>query len=210
MFDPPLSSQRPSLVKELTDGSASVWVRLAVTAALAAVAAAGAMLGGFLLAALNPAWNSYNGGYGVRPLDELMVTVCVIAGVAFLAVAGWIWSRGRANRAVIYAMVFSVAIIGATIGLCIAADSGVRGASELVIAGVVLLGLAALILTWVIALRRSGPAGRAARNAVDGLLDVPLPGMRLPHGRLAREPLPRVRGRLHARPVARAAALRAR
>lgn len=175
MSDPLLPSRRPSLLKELTDGSAGAWVRLALTVALAAVAAGGALLGGFLLAALNPAWSYYNGSYGIQPRDELMVTTSVIAGVVFLAVAGWIWSRGRANRAVIYAVILSLAIAGATMGLCIGAESGVRGASELVIAGIISLGAALLILTWVAALRRSGPGGRAARNAEDGLLDVLCP-----------------------------------
>ena len=77
MWDDPLPNRRPSLLKELTDGSAGVWARLAVTLALAAVAAAGALLGAIFLAALNPAWNYYNGGYGVRPRDELMVTMIV-------------------------------------------------------------------------------------------------------------------------------------
>src|SRR4051812_1965212 len=175
MLDNPLPSRRPSLLKELTDGSAGMWVRLAVTLALAAVAAAGVLLGAFFLATLNPAWSYYNGGYGAQPRDELMVTMIVVASVCFLAVAGGIWSRGRANRAVIYAVILSVAITGATVGLCIAADSGLRGARELVIGGVISVSAAVLILIWLIALRRSALGGRSARNAEDGLLDVLCP-----------------------------------
>jgi hypothetical protein len=174
MSDTPMSG-RPSLLKELARGSVGGWARAAITLALAATAAGAALLGGFFLAALNPDWDAYRGGFGIHPRDELMVTVSILAGVAFLVAAGWIWSRGRANRAVIYAAILSVAIVGATIGLCVVADSAVRGAAELVIAGVIFFGAAVLILTWVVALRRSGPRGRASRNAEDGLLDVLCP-----------------------------------
>lgn len=58
MPDPLLPSRPPSLLKELTDGSAGAWTRLALTVALVAVATGGTLLGSFLLAALNPAWTS--------------------------------------------------------------------------------------------------------------------------------------------------------
>ena len=176
MSDVTYPQGQPSLWKELADGSTGVGVRLAVTVVLAAVSTAAALLGGYFLAALNPGWDYAGGAYGVRPSDELMVTVSVVAGAGFLAAAGWLWSRGRANRAVIYATVLSFAIIGVTVGLGVVAESALQGGEELVIAGVIFLGLAALVLTWIIALRYRGPWGRPARNAQDGLLDVLCPG----------------------------------
>jgi hypothetical protein len=171
----PYCPPRAPLAKELSDGTAHVGVKIVLTIVLAAIGVAGALIGGFMLAALNPTWDRYRTGTGVHPTDELMLGTSVLAGVAFLAAVAWLWSRGRYNRAVIYATVLSVAIIGATIALGVLADSALSGDSEFVIAGIVFLGFAGLLLMWLFAIRRRGPQGRPPRNAQDGMLDVLCP-----------------------------------
>jgi hypothetical protein len=170
------TGSRPPLIQELTDGTAHVAVKVVVTIILAATGVAGALIGGYVLAALNPTWDRYRTSIGVHPTDELMLGTSGLAGVAFLAAVAWLWSRGRTNRAVIYAAVLSVASVGATIALGVLAESALRGDSELVIAGIVFLGFAGLLVLWLFAIRRRGPQGRPSLNAQDGKLDVLCPG----------------------------------
>src|SRR3954471_19120052 len=86
----------PSLFRELADGTASLPARFIVAFAAAIFYAGCAMVSAYLLAATVHSWdrrlyyryNSYPNG--VYPRDELVVIVCLIAALLWIATVIWI------------------------------------------------------------------------------------------------------------------------
>jgi hypothetical protein len=175
-MQPDALEKPPSLWRELADGSAGPVVRAAVSVALAPLLAGAAFIGSYVLAEWMPPWSVRWGGR-VRPTDELVGAMIALASVAFLLGLTWIWTRGRHTLHEFWkAGLFTAAVVVLTTALCVfVADSPMwRGAEEVLVGGLVCLGLAAVILIWVQAGRRH-VRRRPSHNAADGLLDVRCP-----------------------------------
>jgi hypothetical protein len=163
------------LWRELVDGTAGWGVRLLVTLALAAAMGGMVPILAYFLAALNRDWRYSYSGNSVYPRDELLVFLAVVAAGGFLAASAWLWSRTGRRRAVFMPVVLTIAVAFVTVVLAVVADDNLRGASELVVGGLIALGGASLILIWVQAFRRRGPRWRPLRDRGDGLPDVRCP-----------------------------------
>lgn len=177
--DIPAPPRRP-LWRELADGSTGWVVRLLVTLALGAALAGASLIVAFGLAAVVPSWNRYYGWSPnpsvdyIYPDDELVGWLLALASIAFLGASVWIWSRPSRNRAVWRPMIWTVGIVALAVLLSVWADDQLRGDTELVVAGVLMLAGAALLVVWTAA-ARDLRRGRPLRNEQDGLPDVRCP-----------------------------------
>lgn len=175
-IDPPPSTPEAdapaSLLRELADGSAATGVKVAVTVALAPMAAGLALLLSYVFALWG--WGSpYASIDYTIPSDEVLAGLMVAAGLLYLAAVAWIWTRPR-HRSLWGAALLTIGIAAVTTVLCVLAEQGARGAEEVVIGGIVCVAGAAVVLTWVQAARRFGRAV-PMRDRRDGALDVRCP-----------------------------------
>ena len=69
-------------------------------------------------------------------------------------------------------VVLTIAVAFVTVALAIVADDNLRGASELVVGGLIAARGALLIVIWLQAFRRRAPPRRPLRDRQDGLPDV--------------------------------------
>ena len=164
---------RYSLWRELVDGSVSVWVRVLINLALAALAGGLAFLLSFVLAAVVPPFR-YRWAYGLRPTDELMVGVFVLCGLGFLGASVWLWSRRSRHQALLRPTLWTMGIGTATTVLCVVAVDTFHGAEHIVLFGLVRLAGGWVMLIWTNAWYQMS-RGRPMRNAGDGLPDIRCP-----------------------------------
>ncbi len=165
----------PPLWRELVDGTTGWGVRLLVNFALAAAMGGMVPILAYFLAALNRDWRYSYSGNSVYPRDELLVFLATVAAGGFLAASAWLWSRTGRRRAVFMPVVLTIAVAFVTVVLAVVADDNLRGASELVVGGLIALGGASLIVIWLQTFRRRGPRWRPLRDRQDGLPDVRCP-----------------------------------
>lgn len=163
-----------SLWQDLSTGKAGWPVKIVVSLLLAAALAGMGMICSYALAVVTPEWNRSWGNGVVYPDEGLIAVVMGLAAVLYVLALAWVWSRGRQNRALVYAVILSILTIAVTIILGIMAEESIRGASELIIGGIVCLGFATLLLIWLNAVRKYR-GHRPRRLAADGLLDVRCP-----------------------------------
>jgi hypothetical protein len=183
---------RPSLWRDLADGTAGLGVRFIVCIAVGIFLAGGALVMSFMLAAFVPSLNRpiYNYNYfatgggtprmvrvtgtGVHPSEGLIAAMMMLAGALWMGSILWLFFRGARQRPLARPILLTFAIVVLTIGAGIMADSSLRGDQELVITGLSLVGAAAVLIVWVQAVRQIA-AGRPLRHHQDKLLDVRCP-----------------------------------
>lgn len=162
-----------SLWKDLADGSAGKGVRAVVTLALAVLITGFCLIGTYALAAVVPGWDeSY--GWGVHPRDELLVAVLTFGAILFLASAAWVWWREARFRVLCVPTLVTAGIVVVTVPLCVVIDRALSGDDELVVGGLVLLGIAAVLVVWL-RVWNMHFRPRDVRSAEDGLVDVRCP-----------------------------------
>lgn len=180
----------PSLWRDLAEGRAG-WVVRAIVAVVLGIFLAGvAMLVIYVLAALVPGLNRYHynyvGPFNPRippvlvqrrgyPSDTLVITISLLAGAAWLAAVAWLFfRRARRGAALIRPILWTLGITVAATVLSILAGSSLRGEQEMVVAGIVLVAIAAAATVWLQALR-TFRAGRPLRHHHDNLPDLRCP-----------------------------------
>lgn len=160
----------PPIWRELIDGNAGIFVKLAVCVALAPLMVGVGLVASFVLAGLLP------GGmrqYG--PDDDIVGVVLVVCGFLYLACVAWVWTRQRRRHKALWkAMAYTGCVIAATIVLGGLVDATLRRAGEILIIALIFLGIAAILLIWTHALR-SYVRYRPPTYSSDGLLDVKCP-----------------------------------
>jgi hypothetical protein len=169
----------PSLWQDLIQGRAGVGVRIVLALIALAVYVGLAMIGSYFFAALVPRWGrsyytGYNSGRYVRPKDELIAVLVAMAGVAWIATLLWLFLQAARRRGAFSPLLKTLGVIGLTVLLSVLAGDSLRGDSELVIAGIICLGVALITLMWLQAVRR-GNRGRPLRNRQDQLPDLRCP-----------------------------------
>ncbi|HSI36057.1 MAG: hypothetical protein ACAI43_09015 [Phycisphaerae bacterium] len=184
-MDPDDLPPRKSLYRDLADGSAGWGTRVMVAIALAVFLIGLALMAAFALAAMVPRWNRMvyyapampRGGplpgRGVAPDDGLMVVCVVAAIVLWLIAVGWLFFRSVRTGVMLRPMLITVGIALVTTVLGVWADT-LRGEQELVIGGIVMLGISAALLVWVQVVRNAR-VGRPMRHHVDKQVDVRCP-----------------------------------
>ncbi|HYE21598.1 MAG TPA: hypothetical protein VEA69_24345 [Tepidisphaeraceae bacterium] len=176
---------RRSLFRDLADGSAGWGTRVMVAIALAVFLIGVALMAAYALAAMVPRWNRYfyygpvtprGGGVparGVAPDDGLMVVCVVAAIVLWLIAVGWLFFRSVRTGVMLRPILITVGIAMVATVLGVWADT-LRGEQELVIGGIVMLGISATLLVWV-QVARNARLGRPMRHHVDKQVDVRCP-----------------------------------
>jgi hypothetical protein len=166
----------PSLWRELADGTAGPIVRSVVSLALGGALAAAALALSFLLAAMVPGW-SYDRRGGPSPTDELLASLLALTCLAYIGALVWIWTRTRARpkhefwRATWMSLLVVASV--AVFGFFIDTTDAFRGAFDVLMSALLLLGGAVVLMIWLQAARRFAQ-GRPLRDP-DGLLDVRCP-----------------------------------
>ncbi len=168
--EPPQSS----FFEELRDGSAGAVVRLVINIALGIALTGFCTLLAYLLAAIVPEWGRGVGWGGSYPSDELVAILAVLCAGAFLVGTLWLWLPKGRWRGVVRPTMYTVAIAAFTIILCIWAEGELTGDDELVIFGLIMVGIAGTILVWIPPLYRMS-RGRPVVNTGDGLANVHCP-----------------------------------
>lgn len=176
-----------SLWRDLAEGRAGWFVRLLVCLAVGIFLAGGAMMASYLLAGLAPGLNRRFYNYmgpgrgvvlvsrpGVYPKEGLIATMMLFAAALWIGSIVWLFFRGGRRAALARPILMTLGIAVATVSTGALADSALRGDQELVIIGVSLVGLAAVLIVWVQAIREMR-AGRPLRNREDRLLDIRCP-----------------------------------
>jgi hypothetical protein len=169
----------PSLWQDLVQGRAGVGVRIVIAVVALVVYIGLALIGSYFFAALFPRWSrNYFGNYGsvryVRPSDGLVAAMIALAGVSWLATVLWLFLSRSRRRASVSPVLQTTGVTVAAVILSVMADDSLRGASELVIAGIIMIAIAVVILIWTQAIRR-GNRGRPLRNRQDQLPDLRCP-----------------------------------
>jgi hypothetical protein len=175
-----------SLWRDLRDNTAGWFVRVIVCIAVGIFLAGAALVGSYFLAALFPGLNRtfYNylgpGRYqgvriaGAHPKESLVAASMMLAGAIWMSSILWLFFRGVRQRPFARPILLTMTIVTVAIGGGIFADSSLRGDRELVVAGIVMVAIAAVILVWLQALRQLR-TGRPLRHHQDHLLDVRCP-----------------------------------
>lgn len=175
----------PSLWQDLRDGTAGWFVKLIVAVAAGVFLAGAALVAAYALAAFIPGWNrtfyNYLAGRvvtarsnGVHPKESVVAGLMMLAGAAWMVCVLWLFFRGVRQRPLARPILITLAIIVVTAGLGMMVDSSLRGDQQLVIAGIVLVAIAAVMIVWLQAMRRVR-TGRPLRNRQDPLLDIRCP-----------------------------------
>ena len=175
----------PSLWQDLRDGTAGWFVKLIVAVAAGVFLAGAALVAAYMLAAFIPGWNRVGFNYisgrpvavrqaGAYPKDSVVAGLMMLAGAAWMTCVLWLFFRGVRQRPLARPILITVAIVVVAAGLGMMVDSSLRGDQELVIAGIVMVAVAAVMIVWLQALRRLR-TGRPLRNRQDQLLDIRCP-----------------------------------
>jgi hypothetical protein len=177
---------RPSLWRDLSDGTVGWFVRLLVCVGVGIFLAGGAMVMSYLLAAVFPGFNRTYYNYigpgrvvtvsrpGVYPKDGLVAAMMMLAGALWMGSILWLFFRGVRQRPFARPILLTMTIVAVTAGIGILAETSLRGDRELIIIGVALVGAASVLILWVQALRQV-QAGRPLHHHQDKLLDVRCP-----------------------------------
>jgi DNA-directed RNA polymerase subunit RPC12/RpoP len=175
----------PSLWQDLRAGTARAGVRTVVALAAGVFLAGAALVAAYVLAAFIPGFNRTAYNYvsgrpvpmrpsGVFPKDSVVAGLMMLAGAAWMACILWLFFRGIRQRPLAKPIVITFAITVVAFGLGLMVDSSLRGDQELVIAGIVLVAIAAVMIVWLQAIQRVR-TGRPLRNRQDQLLDIRCP-----------------------------------
>jgi len=178
---------RRSLWRDLSDGTAGTGVRILIAIALFIFLLGAGLILTYALAALIPAWDrttyyrTFAGqgrtvmiAQGVRPTEGLMLVVLLLMAAVWIAAVIWLFIGRARNKSMLRPMLISIGIIALTICLSVAADSTLAGDEEIVIGGIVLLGIAGIVMLWLLAFR-AARVGRPLQNAQDKQLDIRCP-----------------------------------
>jgi hypothetical protein len=175
-----------SLWQALRDGTSGPGVRTVVALAAGVFLAGAALVAAYVLAAFIPGWNRplYNSmspgraipvrPSGVHPRESVVAGLMLLAGAAWMACILWLFFRGARQRPLARPVLITMAIIAVTFGMGIMVDSSLRGDQELVIAGIVMVAIAAVMIVWLQAIVRVR-TGRPLRNRQDQLPDIRCP-----------------------------------
>ena len=150
-----------SLWRELADGTAGVGVRVVVTLAAAALLSGGALVLAYVISS-------------PYVPDDLLATLFLLAGLAFLAITGWVWSRSMRSRAIALPIVITMGLATLAVAGGVWVEESLGGDTEVAIGGIVLLAFAGALLVWLRAIRRFR-VHRPMRNRQDGMLDIRCP-----------------------------------
>jgi hypothetical protein len=163
----------PPLWRELIDGTAGPIVKLAVCLAMVPLFAGVGLVASFVIAGLMP------GGmrqYG--PDDDVVGVVLVVCTLLYIAAIAWVWTRQRRRHKALWkALAYTGGVIVAAIILGGLIDATLRRPGEILIVAIVMLGIAAVLLIWIHALRGYARYTPPTYSA-DGLLDVRCPACR--------------------------------
>ena len=170
---------KPSLFRDLADGSAGWGVRVLVAIASAILLIGAALIAAYVLAGTFPNLDrsAYFGGgqrYGVRPRDEAFIIAFLSAATLWLITLIWLLTRRAGNRAFVAPSLITLALAAATILIGVLVAYSLPGDSELIIVGTALVAAAVTLLVWVRAVRAM-PRHRATLNPVDRRPDVRCP-----------------------------------
>ena len=160
-----------SFWRDLLNGRAGVAARIVVNLVIAIALGGICPIVAYLLAAFVPAWGR-GYGWGVHPSDELIAGVIVAGAGTFVIATVWLWAGKW--RGVLRPTVYTVGIGMLTASLVVLAAANFRGEVELVVVGLILLGIAAVIIVWIGPIYRLA-RGRPVRNLSDGLGNVHCP-----------------------------------
>jgi hypothetical protein len=166
----------PPLWRELADGSAGPVVRGVVSLALAPLLVGAALLGSFILAAWVPGF-AYHSNTRFSPTDELVGCMIALAALVYLMALIWIWTRSRFRlNGFVKAGLLTIVATAAGMLLCwiIVESSIFRASEELLVGGVVCIGIAVVILIWLQA-GRQFVRRRPMHNPTDGVIDLRCP-----------------------------------
>lgn len=176
---------RRSLWRDLSDGTAGIAVRILLALILGLTLLGVGLVATYFLAALVPAWDrtryytSYPGGTytpirGVRPSEGLLAVTLLLMAALWIAIVIWLFIGRVRTRSMLRPMLLTIGIAASAIVIGVVADSSLHGDQEFVIAGIVLLAIAADILVWLLAFR-STRLGRPMRNEQDKQIDIRCP-----------------------------------
>jgi hypothetical protein len=166
--------QQTTLWRELADGTAHWGVRLTVTLALAVAMGGLVPILAYFIAASAPSFNRGSAPY-VYPDDGLVAFLAAMACGGFLAVCAWLWTRSGRRGKIIGPVLLTLGIAATTFALGVVVDANLRGASEMVVAGFVLLAGACVALVWLNVYRTRPPRWRPLHDRHDGFPDVRCP-----------------------------------
>ena len=180
------------LWRELSDGTAGAVTRIIVSLSMASLLAAAACIFAFVwgLSLANtsspPPW--IGSRRWIRVTDDMMAICLILAGVAYLPVLFWIWSRHRRSRGIWLgaAMTFGIWIVA--IGLMAFAAETISGDEGVLMVGVFFVALCITLIVWLQLYRRyvSGRALYGPDHQID--LRCPKCGYRMVGLREARCP----------------------
>jgi hypothetical protein len=169
----------PSLWQDLVQGRAGVGVRMVLGIIALIIYVGLALIGSYFLAAIVPRWGrAYYNAYGyprsVRPREELIATLVILGVVCWIATMLWLFLSHARRRASFTPVLRTLGVSIVSVITCVIAGDSLRGDSELVIAGVIMLAVGVITLIWLQAVRR-GNRGRPLRNRQDQLPDLRCP-----------------------------------
>ncbi len=169
---------RTPLSRALADGSAGAVTRLLVSLAVGSLLVAFGGLIAYTLSHLFPpsGARTSGGGYPAHMIyisDEVAAISYILAGLIYLALLVWIWSRQRRNRAIWLGVVLTVGIGLATLALCLLVEVVFTGDEEFLIVATACAGGGFVLLVWI-RLYRSYAGGRALYDE-SGVIDLRCP-----------------------------------
>jgi len=169
---------RTPLLRALADGSAGAVTRVLVSLALGLLLFAFGGVIAYTLSHLFPSsWTRQSGGgYPANEFhlgDETGAVSYILAGLIYLALLVWIWSRQRRNRAIWLGVVLTVGIGLATLALCLLVEVVFTGDDEFLIVATACAGGGFVLLAWI-RLYRSYAGGRELYDE-SGVIDLRCP-----------------------------------
>src|SRR3954452_7049309 len=113
----PGAPDRPTLWREVVDGTAHWGVRLTVTLALGVAMAGLVPILAYFLAATARSFNRGSGDRYVYPDDGLVAFLTAMAAGGFLAACAWLWTRSDRRSKVVGPVLLTLGIVAATFAL---------------------------------------------------------------------------------------------
>jgi len=148
------SPTRVPLLRALRDGSARAGTRLMVSLAAALLLLAVSDVMAYVLGYLIPHSPPRGPAYMVFVRGEVLLSTYISAGLVYLALMFWIWSRQRRGRGIWLGAAITTGIWLVTIGICILVDNTFWGDDEFLIQGVVFAAAGLTLLVWIHLYRR--------------------------------------------------------
>jgi uncharacterized OB-fold protein len=162
--------ESPPLWRELIDGTAGIFAKVAVCVALAPLMVGVGLVVSFVVAGIVP-----GGMRGYGPDDDIVAVVLLACGFVYVAAVAWVWTRQRRRHKALWkALAYTGCVVAATIVLGALVDTTLRRAGEILIVALIFLGISAILLIWIHALR-SYVRYRPPTHSADGMLDVRCP-----------------------------------